>query len=429
MSKRYHGVPEGSVHEGYKHSRELERERMRTNMISIMGATTGLRDIADECIIRGHTIAKADELMRMAQREPPRKALGEIGLTKREAERFSILRWAQALVRDGPGGTNDLFETEASRQVCKATGRELDDDPGLLHIPREVLTLQRDLVTNVGSSGGYLAAGFKNISFSDALHAASVTMRLGAELISGLRTNAGIPRVSADATGYWIDEGGAPVDSAQTFEDLMFSPKTVAAQVTISHKLLKQSSPMVEGVVQRNLGQLLGSAVDIGAIAGDGTLGTPLGIINVPGIGAFTGASLDLAALVNAQVDVSTGNAVVNENSLAYATTPAVAALLKARQRFAGTAEGSDRALWEGKVARGIVEGCTAISSTVVPTATMVFGDWSQVVIGEWGVLTIDLNPFGATNFSRGDLALRAMWSIDVGVRHPVSFSVASSIT
>src|SRR5262245_34199063 len=111
-------VPRHAVKDSYLHSHEMERERLRTSMISVMGATTGLRDIADEAIIRGYPISKADELMRLAQQAPPQKALGEIGLTAREARQFSILRWAEAFAHGGPGATNDLFETTASRAVC-----------------------------------------------------------------------------------------------------------------------------------------------------------------------------------------------------------------------------------------------------------------------------------------------------------------------
>lgn len=53
------------------------------------------------------------------------------------------------------------------------------------------------------------------------------------------------------------------------------------------------------------------------------------------------------------------------------------------------------------------------------------FGAWSELIVGEWGVLEVLPNPFG-TGFSAGDLEIRALQSIDLGVRHGASFSVIS---
>jgi HK97 family phage major capsid protein len=172
-----------------------------------------------------------------------------------------------------------------------------------------------------------------------------------------------------------------------------------------------------------DLGGVLTQAVDAAAINGTGAGGEPLGIVGTPGIGAFTGATLDSAALTNAQVDVVTANALVDSNSLGYATTPAVAAILKARHRVADT----DSPLWEGAVHAGAVEGVRAMSSTAVPDATMIYGDWGQLAIGEWGVLDIRTNPYA--NFRAGIIGMRAFWSIDVALRHAASFTLASGVS
>jgi hypothetical protein len=57
----------------------------------------------------------------------------------------------------------------------------------------------------------------------------------------------------------------------------------------------------------------------------------------------------------------------------------------------------------------------------------MVFGDWSQLVMAEWGSLAIEVNPFA--NFQAGLIGVRALYAMDVGVRVPGAFSVATSIT
>jgi len=58
----------------------------------------------------------------------------------------------------------------------------------------------------------------------------------------------------------------------------------------------------------------------------------------------------------------------------------------------------------------------------------MYFGDWSKVVVAEWGTLEIDTNPYG-TGFGGGIISVRAIQSVDIGVRLPIAFSRAGSIT
>jgi HK97 family phage major capsid protein len=52
------------------------------------------------------------------------------------------------------------------------------------------------------------------------------------------------------------------------------------------------------------------------------------------------------------------------------------------------------------------------------------FGNWRDVLIGEWGVLEIVPNPYDSTLFRQGGILLRAMQSADVAIRHPESFAV-----
>jgi hypothetical protein len=71
--------------------------------------------------------------------------------------------------------------------------------------------------------------------------------------------------------------------------------------------------------------------------------------------------------------------------------------------------------------------GFQAMSSNQMSSATMLFGDWSQVVVGEWGVLEVEVNPYA--NFQAGIIGIRAMVTMDCGLRYAGAFSLASSIT
>jgi hypothetical protein len=43
-----------------------------------------------------------------------------------------------------------------------------------------------------------------------------------------------------------------------------------------------------------------------------------------------------------------------------------------------------------------------------------------------WGVMEIAANPYDSTGFKAGDVILRIMQTVDVGVRHGASFAVMS---
>ena len=164
--------------------------------------------------------------------------------------------------------------------------------------------------------------------------------------------------------------------------------------------------------------------IDGKGINGSGASGQPTGILNTSGIGSVTGTALDYADIIEFQTDVFAGNA-LNESS-GYVTTGAVSGLLKQRVKFASTAS----PIWEGRLESGVVDGpqgYRGMASNQMPAATMLFGDFAQVIVAEWGVLEVEVNPYA--NFQAGIIGVRALASIDIAVRHPTAFSAASSIT
>jgi hypothetical protein len=150
--------------------------------------------------------------------------------------------------------------------------------------------------------------------------------------------------------------------------------------------------------------------------------GQPTGIDAVTGVGTFNGGSIAYVDILAAEADLATGN--VMPMRPGYATTPTAANLLRARVKYASTAS----PIWEGNLWAGSVNGIPALASNQVATGVAYFGDWSKLVIAEWGTLEIDTNPYG-TGFGAGAISVRAIYSLDVGVRYPVAFTRASSIS
>lgn len=368
------------------------------------------------------------------------QSVAKLGLGGSETKRYSLMAAIQAVA--DKNWSNAGFELECSRTIAKnlnvvvdpnkfyvpfeVQGREMRQDAGTLMTPAGMRSMgryaMRDLTAASGSGGGFLV-GTENMSFIEILRNRSVAYRMGARRMAGLVGNVTIPRQTAAATAVWLaNEASQATESQQTLGQLSLTPKTVGAYTEISRALMLQSSPDAEAMVTSDLGSVCSLAVDVGALRGSGASGEPTGIVNTAGIGSVTGTSLAAAGIIEFQTDVATGN--VMPASPGYVTTPAVAGALMVKPELPTT--GTTR-LWKGNVWDGSLFDMPAMSTNQMSAATMLFGDWNQVVIGEWGVLQIEVNPYA--NFQAGIIGVRAMVSIDVGLRYAAAFSLASSIT
>jgi HK97 family phage major capsid protein len=341
-----------------------------------------------------------------------------LDLSKGDQKRFSVMKAIRALA-DRNWQTAG-FERECSEAICKRAGIPEAVNGGF-YVPMDIM--QRDLTVGTSTAGGNLVAtNLQPQNFIDLLRARAVVARLGATMLPGLVGNVAIPKLTGAATGYWLaNEATAITESQQTIGQLALTPKTVGAYTEISRLLMLQSTPSADSLVMNDFANVIALAIDLAALEGSGASGQPTGISGTAGIGSVTGTSIAYAGIVEFQTDVAAGNA-LSANS-AYVTTPTVAGLLMQRQRFSST----DTPLWTGSVLDGQMGGFTATTTTQVTAASMVFGDFSQVVIGEWGMFEIALNPYAS--FAAGITGIRAMQSVDIGVRQAAAFSRATSIT
>lgn len=378
--------------------------------------------------------AVADEIFRIQRKrgESGGQSAASLGLSENEAKRFSVVRAIRAIAEDNWKDAG--FEAECSRTIAAKLGKVADGKR--FFVPQEVQQQQRmvpskvlnrgDLQTRadvVGTTtaGGYLVETI-NLSFIELLRNRTVAFRLGATVLSGLVGNVSIPKQTGAATAYWLSTETTQITEVeQTFGQLAFSPHTVGGYTEISRLLLLQSSPDVEGIVNADLAAIIGIAVDAGVINGSGSAGQPHGIIGLSGVGTSAGTTLGLAGLLTAQGTVGAANVVPVRGG--WASTFVNSALLRARQEFSNTYS----PLWYGSVWDGMMVGYPAMASNQVPTGDLIFGDWAQVVVAEWGVLEVEVNPYA--NFTAGIIGVRAIMTIDVGVRYPAAFYVLTSVT
>lgn len=361
--------------------------------------------------------AEAWDLVRKADEAHPKQAAPQpdLGLSDREAQEFSITRAALASLKNDWRGAG--FELECSRALAEKLGKQ----PRGFFVPAEVqrqmgvASLQRT-AQQVGDPtyGGFIVAqNYRGDMFVEALRAQSIAMQAGVRTLPGLVGNVTIPVQTGSATFSWIGEAGSATDSNITFGQITLSPRTIAGAVPMTRLLLAQSTPAVETLVRSDLVTGAALALDLAIFEGGGHSGVPLGITNHASINTTsisTDGSPTWAELVSYESEIAADNALGGR--LAYVTTPAVVGHLKTTSKDTG----SGRFIMEG----GTANGYPVYTSTQLTANSMIFGDWSQILVGMWGVLDIQADQ--ATLAASGGLVLRAFHDVDVGIRHAVAF-------
>jgi len=67
------------------------------------------------------------------------------------------------------------------------------------------------------------------------------------------------------------------------------------------------------------------------------------------------------------------------------------------------------------------------VESGVSPASSpLIFGNWSDLLIGYWSAFEILVNPYEATAYQKGNVSVRGLLTCDVAVRHPASFTAGN---
>lgn len=356
-----------------------------------------------------------DEAHRLAKARLDREQLANrpLGLTRREIEAYRLTAGITGACNGKKAGG---VEMEASLALEKSLGKSLPETSFL--VPLEVLAHlgRRDLNSAVGAQGGFLV-GEEIVEVVPTRRAAAKVVKLGATEVGPLTNNALIPRFTAGGTITWhATEQTVGAESTPTLSQIALLPKTVSINFEWSRQWILQSA--AEPIVQADVLDGINVVKDQVAAAGSGASGQPVGIVNTAGIGSVTGAAIAWSGILEFEQDVAEANVLHDEATGGYLATPAVRKLLKGREKAAGSGF-----IWEGHT----MNGYPALASTNVPAANLIFGDWRQLLIAMWGVMEFRVNPYA--NFQAGIVGVQGICSMDIALRTPAAFSVATGVS
>ncbi len=420
---------------------ERSGERKRINEIQAVGhafaTVKGVDELARQFVDNGQSVEafQASVLEKMRIAGTPAPGLPEpadINLNEREDREYSVRNAILLALGERSSG----LELDIHQSIEKKLGRSSNG----IFVPLSLRS--RGQRAPIGTAMDSLSAGAGGavvdtslMPLIDILRNKMMTRALGARVLSGLTGNLSFPKQIASAVLSWVAENsGADVsesDLSAMLGSISMGPKSAQATTAVSRQLLAQGSEDIEMLIRDDLAAVNALGLDLAAINGSGSNNQPRGILNTSGIGSVVGGDNGLiptwAQIVNLETEVAVDNADIG--TLAYLTNAKVRGQLKQTEKSSGTAQ----FIWEkGAGGFGEMNGYRAAASNQVPSnltkgsaidiaSAILYGNWNDLMIGEWGVIEIIADPFSLKK--QGMIELTSFMMADVAVRRAESFA------
>jgi HK97 family phage major capsid protein len=409
---------------------DARSERVEVLQLQQLAEKRGVGQMALEVLGSDKPLSEARALImaEVTKRDARPAPAPTVDPTAKEMREYSITRAINALAT-----RENCPEFEISQELAKRMNRGTEG----FYMP-----------TNVGSRAGLdSATATKGAElkytepgdFIQLLRNRSRVFTLGARLYPGLQGKVAFQRQTGAGTASWLateNPGSDVAESNLLLDQVLLDAKTLITTTSYSKQLLLQAAVGVEQIVRNDLAAIIALAVDLAAINGSGGTGQPRGILNTSGIGSVAmgtnGAAItSIAPLVDLETKVTTANA--DLGSLGYLTTPGQRGVFKKTPAFS-TAGASP--IWTdaaaGSIHDGMVNGYGACASSQVPNTlvkgtsgavchAVLFGNWAELLVGEWGALEILTDPYRLKK--QGMIELTATYFCDVAIKHAASFA------
>lgn len=382
-------------------------------------------DVPSVQVFRGIVAAKMPEGVPMQQ--------NDVGLTQRETRRFSMLKLLRTMADGATRADHEAASFELEAVEAAGEGRN-----GQFVIPDEVVrswnTFEIDglssadpavrafLMQNPHLRAAMATSGNANVQSTD--HLASqfiynlrnrlVLGRLGLTMLTGLEGNVEIPGGNANVAAAWLSsEDADAAESNPSFRKITMSIKDLAAYTDMTRRMLIQSTIDIEAYVRMQIMDAMAQAIDLAGFYGTGSSGQPTGVTATSGIGSVTFATEFPTR--DEVIDMLTAIASTNQSGEpVFVGNAAMRGGLMKAKLDAGSG------LFLMNRADEIATGHSFEMTNQITSGDLIGGVWSDMIMGTWGSLELDRST--EAKFLSGGLRLRAIQSVDFGVRRVGSF-------
>ncbi|EFU9136237.1 major capsid protein [Escherichia coli] len=380
-----------------------------------------IREIARELNIDDEELKRALAIKDMTPEAFRTKALNKIATAQRNNEQikdskmektFDLNNVIRSLVDGAALGANEAEYSAMAAGAAMQRGRAARG--GSVFVPAAALRAAAD-----GNTKTTLTAvtdeKLLTESYIEMLLPASCLGRLGVTVLSGLNSPIAVPKMTAssvDAFGF-VDENGSAPESKATFENVKMAPKTFAGGNPISRQSLK-TVPNIATLITDHINKAVRIKLEQLILSDQDNTRGPKGLVKqlvdggrVTKKAAFSYKDFlkEIAALTDAGVPAQ---------SIKFAMSGATAAELESTLKDNGV---SGYIIENGKLA-----GYDVVTSGVIPADHIVLGDFSGIMIGEWGGLELDMDD---TTYRAQSAIVPRIWvDLDFTVVQPEALKV-----
>jgi len=409
------------------------------------------QEVARDAIAQGKNVAEFRQMVfdkrqsREQENKTPLKQGNVIDLTEREKKAFSITRaiLADANMRDRSiGGDTNSLELEISDEIRKRIDAPGYKQRGGVLIPSTIALrgavqaererLQRQMMQRSGLDTQTDTAGEELVftepgSFIDLLRNRAMVIALGATVMPGLQGNIAFPKQIGAGTFTWVGEnpGSDVAESNLTLDQVEMSPKTGQSTTSYSRQLLRQSVVNIDALVMQDMATIAALAIDRAALHGGGG-SAPTGIYAQGGVNSVAmGGAISFDKIVDMETEIENDNAAIG--TMAYLTTPGVRGKAKKTAELENTIA---LPMWRGGEMNGYrAEATNQVSKTLGAGSEhgIVFGVWSQLLVGEWGALEIITDPYALKK--QGMIEVTSFLMVDIALRYAEAFVKGTGLT
>lgn len=320
-----------------------------------------------------------------------------------EKKNFSLLKAIRAISENR--SLDDISQAVVLEGQAEMRNRSLSL-VGQIQLPTAV---EERAITVQSEGEDIVATNLMDVMGS--LKAKNVLVQAGARVLENLTGDVQFP-LSSSANCSWEGETSETAATDMTFTHVKLSPKRLSCVVDVSKQFLLQDSASAERVIREEILSAINSKLEktfLGAEQGTNTM--PQGLFYNNGT-PLTEVS-KFKDLTDLEADVENANV---DGRVVYLLSP------KAKGALRNMVKGdkTTNLVYEN----GAVDGTEALSTSNIAEKRFAYGDFSNVVIANWGNLDITVDPM--TKAAQGLVRLVVNFYCDVKVLRPETIKVGA---
>jgi HK97 family phage major capsid protein len=367
-------------------------------------------------------------------------------LSEKDRKRYSLVRAHRAAINAAKPGSFVKGDDGLEREVSNEIAKRLNKPTAGMYIPNSVERTQTASATGGGLTAlTSVVSTVTEASLIEMYRNRARVLALGATRLGGLSGIVRLPRQTAAGTAQWLSETSDTTAADVTTDYVAVTPKRLSIQNKYTIELLAESAPDVENMLANDRSKVVHLAIDLAAINGATGGANPVGVLQTSGLATITssgtalgsgGHALSYADIVAFEAKVAAANADVS--TMGWMFTPETRGLLKSTPMFAsgyampiwGSNERDPSGLETGPL--GYKAGVTnqlpknLSASSVNNLHAAILGDWSQVIVADYGASEIIVDPY--TNAGKGIYVVTERALLDVEIRHIEAFAACLTV-